>query len=88
MDLDTRNALLAINIAVDYFKEKMVADDIRGDRELKDKLVLDMKHEIISREDQIGKDEREIRALEKKINEAEKKIVELQTTLKNNGIKA
>ncbi|MBO4396153.1 MAG: cell division protein ZapA [Eubacterium sp.] len=88
LDLDTRNALLAINIADDYFKEKMVADDIRGDRELKDKLVLDMKHEIISREDQIGRDETKIRSLEKKISEAEKKIVELQTTLKNNGIKA
>ena len=83
LDLDTRNALLAINIADDYFKEKRVADDIRGDRELKDKLVLDMKHEIISREDQIGKDESKIRSLEKKLNEAEKRIIELETTLKN-----
>ena len=83
LDLDMRHALLTINIADDYFKEKQVADDIRGDRELKDKLVLDMKHEIISREDQIDKDEQKIRDLQKKLNEAEKKIVELETTLKN-----
>ncbi|HAK58397.1 MAG TPA: cell division protein ZapA [Lachnospiraceae bacterium] len=83
LDLDTRNALLAINIADDYFKEKGVADDIRGDRELKDKLVLDMKHEIIAREDQIDKDSRQITELQKKLNDAEKRIVELETTLKN-----
>ena len=83
LDMDTRNALLAINIADDYFKEKRVADDIRGDRELKDKLVLDMKHEIIAREDQISKDEIKIKDLQKKINDLEKKIVELETTLKN-----
>ena len=60
-----------------------MSDEIRGDRELKDKLVLDMKHEIISREDQIDKDDQKIRELQKKLNEAEKKIVELETTLKN-----
>ena len=83
LDLDMRNALLAINIADDYFKEKRVADEIRGDRELKDKLVLDMKHEIIGREDKISKQEAKIKELEKKLSESEKKIVELETTLKN-----
>lgn len=82
LDMDTRNVLLAINIADDYFKEKRVADDIRGDRELKDKLVLDMKHEIIAREDQIAKDEVKIKDMQKKINDLEKKIVELETTIK------
>ncbi len=83
LDLDMRNALLAINIADDYFKEKRVADEIRGDRELKDKLVLDMKHEIIAREDKIAKQDEKIKELQKKISDAEKKIVELETTLKN-----
>lgn len=83
LDLDMRNALLAINIADDYFKERRVADEIRGDRELKDKLVLDMKHEIIAREDKIAKQESKIKELEKKISDAEKKIVELETTIKN-----
>ena len=85
LDMETRHALLTINIADDYFKEKRVSDDIRGDRELKDKLVLDMKHEIISREDQIDKDEQTIDDLQKKLNEAEKKIVELETRLKTQG---
>ena len=83
LDLDMRNALLAINIADDYFKEKRVADEIRGDRELKDKLVLDMKHEIIAREDKISKQEAKIKELEKKLSDSEKKIVELETTIKN-----
>ena len=87
LDLDTRNALLAINIADDYFKEKAVADDIRGDRELKDKLVLDLKHEIIAREDQINEDDKKIKELQKQLNTSEKKIVELETILKNNKIR-
>lgn len=82
LDLDLRNMLLAINITDDYFKEREKMDDIKNDRELKDKLVLDMKHEIISREDQIADKEKEVKDLNKKLIAAEKKIVELETTLK------
>lgn len=88
LDLDVRNTLLAINIADDYFKQKNKVEDIRSDRELKDKLVLDMKHEIITREEKATKDEDRIKELQKKLNLAEKRIVELETTLKNSKGKA
>ena len=82
LDLDLRNMLLAINITDDYFKEREKIEDIKNDRELKDKLVLDMKHEIIAREDRIQEVEKEAKDLNKKLIAAEKKIVELETTLK------
>ena len=82
LDLDLRNTLLAINITDDYFKEIAHAEDIKSDRELKDKLVLDLKHEIISREEQLTEKEKEISDLNKKLINAEKRIVELETTLR------
>jgi len=48
LDLDLRNVLLAINIADDYHKAKTKANDYRSESELKDTMVLDMKHEIIN----------------------------------------
>ena len=51
LDLDLRNTLLAINIADDYYKEKKKASEYRTETQLKDKMVLDMKHEIIELQD-------------------------------------
>ena len=55
LDLDLRNTLLAINIADDYYKEKKKASEYRTETQLKDKMVLDMKHEIIELQDTIKK---------------------------------
>ena len=54
-----RNTLLAINIADDYYKEKKKASEYRTETQLKDKMVLDMKHEIIELQDTIKKLEKE-----------------------------
>lgn len=82
MDLDLRNVLLAINIADDYYKTKKKADEYRVENELRDKMVLDLKHEIIHlQEDGKDKDEK-INELEQSLEKAEKKIVELETRLK------
>ena len=45
---DTRNVLLALNIADDYFKAKKQGDSLESDIELKDKEMYDLKHELIS----------------------------------------
>lgn len=82
MDLDLRNVLLAINIADDYYKTKKKANEYRVENELRDKMVLDLKHEIIHlQEDGKDKDEK-INELEQSLEKAEKKIVELETRLK------
>ena len=57
LDLDLRKILLAINIADDYYKMKKKANEYRTENELKDQLVLDMKHEILHLQEdvQIGR---------------------------------
>lgn len=82
LDLDLRNVLLAINIADDYFKAKKKSSQYQSECELKDKTVLDMKHEIIDLKDQLKKSEDKREQLESDLEDAEKKIIELETRLK------
>lgn len=82
MDLDLRNVLLAINIADDYYKAKKKASEYRTENELKDKMVLDMKHEIIDLQENVKAKDGKIGELEAALEKAEKKIVELETRLK------
>ena len=82
LDLDLRNTLLAINIADDYYKEKKKASEYRTETQLKDKMVLDMKHEIIELQDTIKKLEKERDEFHDSVEKLEKKQVELETRLK------
>ena len=82
MDLDLRNVLLAINIADDYYKANKKASEYRTESELKDKMVLDMQHEIIELQETINKQDAERKKLETSLDHAEKKNIELETRLK------
>jgi len=82
LDLDLRNVLLAINIADDYHKAKTKANDYRSESELKDTMVLDMKHEIINLNEKIKIYESEKEKMQASLEAAEKKIIELETRLK------
>ena len=82
MDLDLRNVLLAIKIADDYYKANKKASEYRTENELKDKMVLDMKHEIIELQETITKQDAERKKLETSLEQAEKKNIELETRLK------
>lgn len=82
LDLDLRNVLLAINIADDYHKAKRKVKELQSEGELKDKMVLEMKHEIIDLQEQAKKDEEERKKLETSLEKAEKRIIELETRLK------
>lgn len=82
LDLDLRSTLLAINIADDYYKAKKKASEYRTETELKDKMVLDMKHEIIELQDSIKSLEQERDSLRDTVEKLEKKQVELETRLK------
>lgn len=82
LDRDLRNVLLAINIADDYQKAKKKASEYQTENELKDKMVLDMKHEIIRLQEEIKDKEEETKNLMSNLEKAEKKIVELETRLK------
>lgn len=80
---DMRNVLLAINIADDYYKQNRKAGEYRSENQLKDKMVLEMKHEIIDLQEKVKKLETDRDGLETSLESSEKKIIELETKLKN-----
>ena len=74
---DTRNVLLALNIADDYFKAKKQGDSLESDIELKDKEMYDLKHELISA--QI----KQLAKMKEENNDLQMQIVKLETEMKN-----
>ena len=63
LDLDLKNVLLAINIADDYFKMQKRAKEKDAESEMKDKMMFDMKHEIIDLQSNLEEKEAEIKQL-------------------------
>ena len=87
LDMDLRNILLAVNIADDYFKAKKEAWNIQQENERKDKMVLEMKHEVLDSQSGTEKVGQENEALKDDLEEAEKKIVELNVKNEDNMTK-
>ena len=81
---DTRNVLLALNIADDYFKAKKQGDSLESDIELKDKEMYDLKHELISVQIKLENAEKAMDKLKEENKELQMKIVQLETEIKNN----
>lgn len=67
---DTRNVLLALNIADDYFKAKKQGDSLESDIELKDKEMYDLKHELISAQIKLENAEKELAKMKEENNNA------------------
>ena len=78
---DTRNVLLALNIADDYFKAKKQGDSLESDIELKDKEMYDLKHELISLQVQIENSKKEEVSIDEEKARLEGKIAELEKEL-------
>ena len=72
---DTRNVLLALNIADDYFKAKKQGDSLESDIELKDKL--------ISAQIKLENAEKELAKMKEENNDLQMQIVKLETEMKN-----
>ena len=82
---DTRNILLAINIANDYFKAKKQANTLESDIELKDKEMYDLKHELISAQIRLENTEKELMKMKDENNDLQMQIVKLETEIRNRG---
>ncbi|MDD3360985.1 MAG: cell division protein ZapA [Hespellia sp.] len=80
---DTRNVLLALNIADDYFKAKKQGDSLESDIEMKDKEMYDLKHELISVQIKLENSEKEMEKLKEDNNDLHMQIVKLETEMKN-----
>ena len=75
---DTRNVLLALNIADDYFKAKKQGDSLESDIEM-----YDLKHELISAQIKLENAEKELAKLKEENNDLQMQIVKLETEMKN-----
>ena len=51
--VETKNTLLSLNIADDYFKAKRQAEGFEEDSQLKDKEMYDLKHDLIDAQIQL-----------------------------------
>ena len=80
---DTRNVLLALNIADDYFKAKKQGSTLENDIEEKDKDMYDLKHELISVQIKLENAEKAMDKLKEENKELQMKIVQLETEMKN-----
>ena len=76
---DTRNVLLALNIADDYFKAKKQGDSLESDIELKDKEM----YELISAQIKLENAEKELAKMKEENNDLQMQIVKLETEMKN-----
>lgn len=80
---DTRNVLLALNIADDYFKARKQGTSLESDIEEKDKEMYDLKHDLISVQIKLENAEKAMDQLKEENKELQMKIVQLQTEMKN-----
>ena len=78
---DTRNTLLALNLADDYFKAKSQADAMENDMESKDREAYDVKHDLIAAQIQIDKMKQEMEQLQKENSELSIQVEKLNTEL-------
>ena len=80
---ETRNILLALNIADDYFKEKKQSIALESDVEEKDKEMYDLKHELISTQIKFENLERDLEKEKNENQQLQMKIVKLEAEMKN-----
>ena len=80
---DTRNVLLALNIADDYFKAKKQISILEEELQGKEKELYDLKHELISAQIKLENAEKELAKMKEENNDLQMQIVKLETEMKN-----
>ena len=81
--VETKNTLLSLNIADDYFKAKKQISILEEELQGKEKELYDLKHELISAQIKLENAEKQGKELQKQLNEDARKIVRLETELKD-----
>ena len=80
---DTRNVLLALNIADDYFKARKQIDSMQEDAQAREKELYDLKHELIAAQIKLENTEKSLRNAQKQLQDSSKQIVRLETEMRN-----
>lgn len=82
LDADTRNVLLDINIADDYFKVMNQVREFEVENDIKNNELFDLKHEVIDLHSKLDKVTKDLEDAKNGLSEAQKTIVRLETELK------
>lgn len=80
---ETRNILLALNIADDYFKAQKQNIALESDVEEKDKEMYDLKHELISTQIKYENLEQDLEKEKNENQQLQMRIVKLEAEMKN-----
>ena len=80
---ETRNVLLALNIADDYFKAKKQIDGMQEDAQSREKELYDLKHELIAAQIKLENTEKSLRNAQRQLQDNSKQIVRLETEIRN-----
>lgn len=80
--VDSKNVLLQLNIADDYFQAKKKISKLEEELERKEKELYDLKHELISTQIKLESTEKTMKSMQGEINEGTKKILRLEAELK------
>ena len=78
---DTRNVLLALNIADDYFKARRQAESLEEDMQLKDKETYNLKHDLIAAQIELENVKKELESLKSSKEELSEKYAKLEQEL-------
>ena len=81
---DTRNVLLALNIADDYFKAKNQADSMVTEDSNKEQQLYDLRHEVIESQIKLESSARMIEEYKEQINALQRKIIQLEAEKNRN----
>ena len=81
--VETKNTLLSLNIADDYFKAKRQGSALEQDVELKNKEMYDLKHELISNQIKCESLEQEVARLKEENQQLQMQNVKLDVEMKN-----
>ena len=79
--IELRHILMYINLGDEYFKAKKKTDSLQEEIEMKDRLMYDMKHELIDAQLTSEAAEKTMNDLQKENNDLKKKLVKLETEL-------
>lgn len=79
--IELRHILMYINLGDEYFKAKKKTDSLQEEIEMKDRLMYDMKHELIDAQLTSEAAEKTMKDFQKENNDLKKKLIKLETEL-------
>ena len=83
LNQDTRNHLIELNIADDYFKAKKQVELLQQELKTKQEELYNLKHDIINKDIEIETTKEALKKMEQEINENHQKILKLESEIKD-----